>query len=273
MQNEMVSIIMRTCNRPHILKSALESVRAQTYKNIEVVVAEDGQDTARNMIETEFSDMNIKYVCTGERKGRTVVGNLALSMATGKYLNFLDDDDLLFPNHVETLVNRLQGAKEKAAYAVAYESVVTYDENKREYKESKRFVRFRQPFNRIYLLVHNYIPIQTIMFERSLYDELGGFDENLDVLEDWDLWVRYSSLTDYVFVDEITSLYRVPKKKIKRDAGMYDAYKEVPLKFKEYVRTFDYYEIHQELNYILNEIKTPKWKKFLKKMRDKLLYR
>lgn len=273
MQEVMVSIIMRTCNRPHILRNALESVRAQTYKNIEVIIAEDGKDTARQMIETEFSDLNIKYVCTGERKGRTVVGNLALSMATGKYLNFLDDDDLLFHNHVEMLVNSLQGAEEKAAYSVAYESVVKYDEKKRSYREYKRFVRFNQPFNRIYLLVFNFLPIQTIMFERSLYEQLGGFDENLDVLEDWDLWVRYSTLTDYKYVNEITSLYRVPKKKIQRDAGMYEAYQKVPLKFKEYGYDLSYYDIHQELNYILNEIKTPGWKRFLKKIRDKTLYR
>lgn len=273
MQDVMVSIIMRTCNRPHILKNALESVRAQTYQNIEVIIAEDGQATAQQMVETEFSDLNIKYACTGERKGRTVVGNLALSMATGKYMNFLDDDDILFPNHVEKLVVSLQNAEERAAYAVAYESVVTYDERKGCYKESKKFVRFRQPFNRMYLTVFNYIPIQTIMFERSIYEQLGGFDENLDVLEDWDLWVRYSTVTDYKFVDEITSLYRVPKKKIHRDADMHEAYKMVPKKFEGYVSDLSYYDVHQELNYILNEIKTPRWKRCLKKVRDKILYR
>lgn len=273
MQNAMVSIIMRTCNRPHILKNALESVRKQTYKNIEVIVVEDGQDTARQMIETDFSDLNVKYVYTGERRGRTVVGNIALSMATGKYFNFLDDDDLLFPNHVETLVYSLDGVEEKAAYSVAYESVVKYDDKRKCYKEYKRFVRFNQPFNRTYLLVFNYIPIQTIMFDRYLYEMLGGFDENLDVLEDWDLWVRYSTLTNYKYVNEITSLYRVPKKKIHRDTGMYNAYQKVPLKFRQYSFDNNYYDIHNELNYILNEIKTPKWKRFMKRMRDKLLYR
>ena len=124
---ELVSIVIRTCGRPHILRGALESVRNQNYKNIEVIVAEDGENTAQNMVEKEFSDLNIRYTNTGARRGRTVVGNLALAMATGDYLNFLVDDDLLFPEHVETLLHEIHKSKNLAAYSVAYESVVQYD--------------------------------------------------------------------------------------------------------------------------------------------------
>lgn len=53
-------------------------------------------------------------------------------------------------------------------------------------------IRYKQPFNRLLLYTFNYIPIQSIMFQKSLYEEYGGFDEKLDNLEDWDLWVRYS---------------------------------------------------------------------------------
>ena len=238
MEKELVSIIVRTCNRPHILREALESIRRQTYPNIEVVVAEDGANTAQEMLETEFSDMNIRYACTGERKGRTVVGNLALSMASGAYMNFLDDAD-----------------------------------KKRGFREYKRKIRYRQPFNRTYLTFHNYIPIQSILFCRTLYEELGGFDEKLDILEDWDVWVRYSTKTDFIFVDQITSLYHVPTRKVKRDADMYHAFGEVTKKFAGYEARMNYYEINRELEYILEEIKTPKWKKVLKTLRDRVLYR
>ena len=272
-EKELVSIIIRTCNRPHILRETLESVRKQTYPNIEVVIAEDGANTAQKMLEEEFADLNIRYDCTGERKGRTVVGNLALSMSTGAYLNFLDDDDILFPEHVEELVNVLTGAKEKAAYSIAYESVVKYDEKHRCYKERKRKIRYQQPFNRTYLAFHNYIPIQSIMFSRELYEELGGFDEQLDILEDWDVWVRYSTKTDFIYVDKITSLYRVPTKQIKRDADMYHAYEEVTKKFAQYGVHMNYYEINRDLDYVLEVIKTPKWKKKLKAIRNKVLYR
>ena len=57
--------------RPEVLKEALISIDKQTYKNIEVVVIEDGPETAKKMIEDEFATMNIKYFATGQKKGRS----------------------------------------------------------------------------------------------------------------------------------------------------------------------------------------------------------
>ena len=269
---ELVSIIIRTCGRPHILKGALKSVRSQTYKNIEVVVAEDGKNTAKKMLDEEFADLNIKYANTGERKGRTIVGNLALSMASGYYFNFLDDDDLLLPEHIETLVNAIHESEKMAVYSVAYESVVQYDSKIGDYKEYKKRVRYRQPFNRALLTFNNYIPIQSIMFSRKLYDQLGGFDESMDVLEDWELWVRYSTLADFEFVDKITSVYRVPKKKKRRDIDFHAAYLAEIEKFKKYNVSVNYYDLNRDVEYMLNYLKTSKMKRALKKIRDKFFY-
>lgn len=272
-EQKLVSILVRTCNRPNILRGALESIRKQVYSNIEVVIVEDGENTAQEMIEAEFSDLNICYTCVGVHKGRTFVGNLALSMANGEYLNFLDDDDELFPQHVEKLVEVLEKSREKAAYAVAYESIVIYNEKQKCYNERNRKIRYRQPFNRAYLTFNNYIPIQSIMFARELYEELKGFDEQLDFLEDWDLWVRYSTATDFIYLDEVTSLYRVPYRKNERKENMYHAYNEVIKKFEQYNVQVNYYQMNRELEYVLEIIKTPKWKRVLKNIRDKMLYR
>lgn len=266
---KMVSILIRTCGRPYILKETLESVRKQTYKNIQVIIVEDGENISQQMIEEEFSDMNIKYSFTGGKSGRTVVGNKAIEEADGEYLNFLDDDDLLLPMHVETLVELLNSTKCRAAYAVAYESVVKYNNKTKKYEEKKRRIRYRQPFNRVFLSFNNYIPIQTIMFEKSLFYELGGLDESLELLEDWDLWVRYSTVTDFAFLDEVTSIYRVPNNNFKRDIDMRKVYKNVVSKFESYDFYTDMKKINEDLEYVLDVIKTPKWKQKLKKLRDK----
>lgn len=267
-----VSVIVRTCRRPHILREALDSIRKQTYQNIEVVVVEDGESMSRDMLFSDFSDLNIQYFCTGKQEGRTAAGNIGLSKAGGAYMMFLDDDDLLFPQHIETLVNALKDSGQRAAYSVAYESVVKYDAKKGNYHEVKRIIRFRQPFNRTFLCFNNYIPIQSILFERSLYEELGGFDETLALLEDWDLWVRYSVRTDFVFVDTVTSLYRVPLRKRKREADMYHAYQTVTEKYRNYSMQTNVWQTNRDLQYILDELKTPGWKKFLKRLRNKLFY-
>lgn len=57
---------------------------------------------------------------------------------------------------------------------------------------------------------HNYFPIQTVLFDREIYDDLGGIDPNMEVLEDWDLWLKYALKYDFLYVEKLTSLYRIP---------------------------------------------------------------
>ena len=101
---DKVSIIVRTCGRPEILRGALESIRRQTYPDIETVIIEDGPDISRQMIYTDYSDLQLRYFSTGKRVGRAKAGNLGMTTAWGKYLIFLDDDDVLYPEHIETLL-------------------------------------------------------------------------------------------------------------------------------------------------------------------------
>ena len=59
--SELVSVIIRTCGRPDVLKTALESIRSQTYQRIETIVVEDGKAVSREMIEREFPDLHVRY--------------------------------------------------------------------------------------------------------------------------------------------------------------------------------------------------------------------
>lgn len=207
----LVSIIVRTCGRPDVLRETMQSLRLQTYHNIEIVVVEDGQDVSRKMLESEFSDLNIIYKASGEKVGRSKVGNMAMALAHGKYLNFLDDDDLFYADHVEVLLAALEGQRERAAYAFAFETPIeVFHKSPYLYKIHEYRQIYKQTFNRMLLCHHNFIPIQCIMFEKSLFEEYGGLDETLDALEDWDLWVRYAMHTDFVCVEKTTSIYRVP---------------------------------------------------------------
>ncbi len=96
----LVSIIVRTCGRPQTLRRTLQSLRWQTYRNFEIVVTEDGPDTARTMLETEFADLPVRYLCDGARHGRAANGNRGLAAARGTLCNFLDDDDFFYPDHL-----------------------------------------------------------------------------------------------------------------------------------------------------------------------------
>lgn len=271
-----ISIIIRTCNRPQVLRGALDSIRQQTYSNIETVVVEDGKAISNKMIQEEYSDLNILYYATGEKVGRSRAGNLGLDMATGKYCNFLDDDDMFYPEHVMTLVSALMEKNELAAYAIAEESqIIKKSDNPYKIREKRKIIRYRQPFNKLLLFYTNYLPIQCIMFSRSLFLENGGLNEKLDALEDWDMWIRYALKSDFIFVPEVTSMYRVPyksKKKAMRDHTMKKAKQEIDAKFGTYLLQVDVLTVNKEMDYIINQYKKRNLIIYLRKIRDFLLY-
>ncbi len=209
----LVSILIRTHRRPQWLREALISVERQTWPHIEIVVVEDGPNLSQRMLEIEFAHLKsrLRYVATGSAVGRACAGNLALSMARGEWLNFLDDDDLLYADHVESLLAVAQAEGVPGVYGIGWEVPTEIDsEQPLRYRECDWLLRFQMPFNHATLWVENFMPIQTVLFHRRLYERHGGFAEDMEQLEDWNLWTRYTLEDRFVLVDKTTSLYRVP---------------------------------------------------------------
>lgn len=252
----LVSILVRTCGRPQVLRETLKSLRNQTYDNIEIVVVEDGKNVSENMIKNEFSDLNILYKATGKKVGRCVVGNMAMELANGEYLNFLDDDDLFYADHVETLVQRLVENKDyNAAYAISYEEKVEILSREPEYRYivHSKTMAHNKNFSRITLLTRNAFPIQVVMFKKELFDKYGGFDLELDCLEDWELWARYTRENKFLYVPKVTSVYRVPASNNKykdRQEDLDSYYKQAQKKIFERNIVMKPEDILEEVKYI-----------------------
>lgn len=225
----LVSILIRTVGRQAWLRQALLSVMHQIYPEIEVIVVEDGPPASQEMIEREFSPrLRVKYLCTQQKVGRARAGNIALANASGEWLNFLDDDDLLFADHVEVLVDAVRGGGIGGAYALSWETHTrVIDRETATYVETMHLTRHNQPFDRITLWHHNYLPIQAVLFHRRLFEQKGGFAEDMDQLEDWNLWTRYTLDCEFRLVPKTTSKYRVPaelKDSAMRQAALDEAY-------------------------------------------------
>lgn len=214
-QTPLVSVLVRTMpGCAGRLQEAVASIAGQTYQSIQLVVVEDGGSTAAAFVDgvratQRFAD--VTYIRL-PKSGRCKAGNAALAAAKGELLCFLDDDDLFYADHLEVLVTAWADQPTLGAvYGLAYEvrtQIVSQDPW--VYKDLVHSLHFRQPFNRPLLWHHNYMPIQTVLFRRDLYEQYGGFDAELDNLEDWNLWVRYSLKHDFLMVPKVTSLYRVP---------------------------------------------------------------
>lgn len=276
MNMPLVSIIVRTCNRPDVLRVALDSLCNQTYSEIEIIVAEDGIDTASSVIKSEYPELNVVYCCSGEKVGRCKIGNIALEKATGKYINFLDDDDCLYPDHIEKLVGALEKSKCLAAYSIAEEiQIIVKSRSPYIFKEKRRFIRNAQPFNKILLYYTNYFPIQSVMFDRVLYEKLGGLNEQIDVFEDWELWARYATVTNFEYIDEVTSAYYISyekNKKKQRDATFREAREDIIERFIDYKIDIDGKQISDEMKFIIKQYKTGQFIRVIKKVGNWILY-
>jgi GT2 family glycosyltransferase len=234
----LVSVLVRTmpgCGGR--LKEAVASIAAQTYQAIHLVVVEDGGQTAQAQLDDIKASGRFQEVTYQPlpKSGRCLAGNAALASAKGELVCFLDDDDLFYADHLEVLVNAWSEKPELGAvYGLAYEvrtEIISQDPW--IYKDVMHSLMFRQPFSRTLLWHHNFMPIQTVLFQRKLYEQYGGFDPELDNLEDWNLWVRYSLKHDFLMVPKVTSLYRVPAsvdKALQRQAVLDDYYSKAQAK-------------------------------------------
>lgn len=212
----LVTVITRTyVGRQFYLKQALISVAKQTYPNVEHIIVEDGGEAMRTLVENfaEHTTNSVRFYGL-PKCGRSATGNHGLLRSKGKWCLFLDDDDLLFADHIEVLVNTLIKETDAcAAYSLAWE-VVTDNSNitNNMYKEVSYQVphALRQEYDYAVLRHHNFLPIQSVLFERSLYEQRGGFDEDMEALEDWTLWVKYAHGNKFIHVPKLTSLFRTP---------------------------------------------------------------
>ena len=259
-ERPLVSVIVRTHARPAILRETLISLRNQTYDNFEIIVIEDGEATARNMIETEFADLIINYTATEEHVGRSKAGNIGMEAANGEYINFLDDDDLFYADHIETTMQFLLYTGKKAAYSLAYETAINVtNTDPYEYSIASCSTKYRQPFNRLLLLRANYIPIQSMMFKKELFVNHGGLDTELDANEDYDMWIRYALQTDFGFTEKTTSIYRVPavtEDKQSRDETQWAGFEALREKIKNYEFKVSAYEAGEEVIRIIEHFET-----------------
>lgn len=217
-ETPLVSVITRTYRgRGRLLREAILSVGRQTYPNIELIVVEDGGETLRETAEAAAREAGIARLrFLGRPKaGRSATGNAGLAAADGRWCLFLDDDDLLFADHVEMLVDALLKAPESvASYSLAWEVQTHYSPADPDHPYTERAYdvvpSMRQAFDRNLLTVQNYIAIESCLFERDLFVQRGGFDEDMDALEDWVLWNVYAHGNVFTYVPKITSLFRTP---------------------------------------------------------------
>ncbi|HYC92853.1 MAG TPA: PIG-L family deacetylase [Thermoanaerobaculia bacterium] len=188
-----VSVVIRTKDRPALLREAIDSVRAAGYP-CELVVVNDGG--ARVELE------GVTLVEHETSRGRAEAGNAGVRAASNGFIAFLDDDDLFYPEHLETLA-RAARSQHAAWYTDAVSAFLRLGESG-AYETRARLRVYAQDFDRDLLAVDNYIPLPALLLRRELFLDAGGFDASFDLFEDWDLLLRLAKRGDFLRVPRVT---------------------------------------------------------------------
>ena len=199
----LVSVIVRSADRPRFLRRALASAAAQTYPNIEIVVINDGgnaDETAR--VCAEFPRAQLTTIPKTGVAGAATAG---LRIATGTYANFLDHDDQFFPDHIERLTGVLMRSGRLAAYADAlnvYLRPIRDDYAVTGYRGV--FVAAAEPTTMLWMC--QIVGIGRMMFDRA-WVARDGFNAECAPADDYEAWLRILGASDVARVPAVTHLY------------------------------------------------------------------
>lgn len=200
----VISVVVRTKDRPHLLAEALASLARGTYRRVEVVVVNDGG--APPAVPEDYP-FEIKLINLPDNLGRAAAANAGVEAAAAEWIAFLDDDDLAEPEHLATLAGLSGAAGAKIVYTDAAVGIYALDSSA-GWREADRRLPYSRDFDPELLLFDNYIPFNTLLIQRPLLEEAGSFDTELPFFEDWDMLIRLAQLAPFHHLPQVTAEYR-----------------------------------------------------------------
>ncbi|MBC7922872.1 MAG: glycosyltransferase [Ferruginibacter sp.] len=211
MNPPLVSVICLGYNQARFLTEALQSVRAQTYSNLELIVVDDASTDHSAVLIEAFVNRHpaTRFVKIPVNAGQCRAFNRGLALATGEFVIDLAADDVLLPDRVSRQVAAFESLGER--YGVVYTNARRIDEESGDlglfYPTAA--ARARLPTGDVYraVLEKFFLCAPTMMIRKRVLDQLGGYDETL-AYEDFDFWVRSSRHFRYHYLDEVLTARR-----------------------------------------------------------------
>lgn len=192
-----VSICIPTYNRKEYLRQALDSVVAQTYKDFEIILFDDGStDGTEEMVKN--SGYNIRYYWH-ENQGEAAACNKLIELAKGRYISFVHSDDLLFADSIERMVEAM---KAEPVDVIVYGGYIRIDKDGNIRGCSKK--KLRSGYITRYLFEDHLIHAVGSMFPKKALVDVGGFDTSLSVCGDYRLELRLSLKYRFVALSKPT---------------------------------------------------------------------
>ena len=198
-----ISVIVPVFNGELTIQETINSILNQTFKNIEVIISDDGSTDSTLEIVSNISDSRIK-ILSYPNAGVSASRNRGIFQAKGEYISFMDADDLWTPDKLEL---QWQALQDNPQAAVAYSWTDYIGESSQFLKSGRRIKANGDVFGR--LLVTNFLENgSNPLISKEALEKIGGFDESLSASEDFDLWLKLSANYEFVCVEKPQILYR-----------------------------------------------------------------
>jgi len=254
-----VTVYITTFNRLELLKRAIKSVQKQSYSNIEIIVADDGSSDGSQEYLAKMQDDKalIAIINTSDSKGACYGRNRAIELASGKFITGLDDDDYFESSRIENFVHYWSKLANYNNVAGLFDSVIELRPNGHyKYNETPQA-------DYLSLRKKNLVGNQVFMLVQYLR-EIGGFDEKMPALQDWDTWLRLTkqygkliNINSYSYViDQTHEGQRISSKKNKyvRAAFTRLSKKLQPISFSEKIGLLDSMYTYKQMDIVYKEL-------------------
>lgn len=209
----LVTIVMRTYERPVFLARALASVCGQSLTNWELVVVNNGGspepvDHLVSLAQLSHPSADIRVMHLSERVGMEEASNSALRDTSSEFFVIHDDDDTWKPRFLEVAVRALQGHPSASAVVTGVVRVHETFKNSRVWPvENEMFYLTQERLTFAGMIGNNTFPPIAALFRRSVIDKVGAFDSSLPVLGDWEFNLRALTVGEFVFLPERLANY------------------------------------------------------------------
>tara|TARA_B100000315_G_C14595281_1_gene598643 strand:+ start:5823 stop:6665 length:843 start_codon:yes stop_codon:yes gene_type:complete len=191
-----ISVVIPTFNRGELLSRALNSILSQTFPPYEVIIVDDGSlDNTADIIKTSFPTVAYLYQ---KNSGVSAARNCGINSANGEWIAFLDSDDEWHPVKLQKQMEAVQNNPESK---ICHTEEIWVRNGKRVHQMDKHKKFGGWIFQKCIPLCC--ISPSSVMIHRSVFDEVGLFDESLPVCEDYDMWLRITSRYPVLFLDEL----------------------------------------------------------------------
>lgn len=244
----LVSVIVVVYNSSKTVLETLESIKNQTYKNIELVITDDASSDNTIEIVTEWGEKNRNYfnnfLVLKTEKNTGVSANVArgIQASKGEYYKDIAGDDLLEPTAIEMFVDTVNNTRDKIIYQAKNRTFYQTEEDKKFVSDTDdmnerniQFLKLSQKSQYRTLLESNLLSAPAMgLIPRKIYDEINGIDKKYEMIEDYPMWIKLSELGySFRLIDEYLVDYRISETSISHGKSKLYINNEIDIFFKE----------------------------------------